>query len=219
MKNIMRVCLCVCVSMMFIFTNPVSAGGKKEKILPAPQMKGGMPLMEALKARSSGRNFDTEKMLSDQMLSNLLWAGFGVNRPDTGKRTAPSAMNWQELEIYVVLAEGAYVYDATGNKLKLVVAKDLRELAGLQSYVKTAPVNLVYVSDFKKMATTEEGSKLISWNHAGYVGQNIYLFCASEGLSTVVRASGNREKMAKALKLRPEQHISMFQSVGYPKKQ
>jgi len=204
--------------MMFIFTNPVFAGDKSEKILPAPQMQGGMPLMEALKARSSGRSFDSGKMLSDQILSNLLWAGFGVNRPDTGKRTAPSAMNWQELEIYVILAEGAYAYDATGNKLKLVVAKDLRDLAGLQSYVKTAPVNLVYVSDFKKMATNEEGSKLMSWNHAGYVGQNIYLFCASEGLSTVVRASGNRETMAKALNLRPEQHISMFQSVGYPKK-
>ena len=124
------------------------AGAQEPKaiiVLPAPQTDGGRPLMQALKERKSTREFSGEK-LPVQVLANLLWAGFGVNRPD-GRRTAPSAMNWQEIEIYVVAADGAYVYDAAKNQLVPVAKEDLRGLAGTQPFVATAPVILVYVAD------------------------------------------------------------------------
>ena len=188
----------------------------KPVILPAPQTDGGRPLMQALKERKSTREFSGEK-LPAQVLANMLWAGFGVNRPD-GKRTAPSAMNWQEIEIYVVTADGAYVYDAAKNRLEPAAKEDLRNLAGTQSYVATSPVNLVYVADMTK-ATGDAGDKeLFTGADAGFIAQNVYLYCASEGLATVVRASVDREALGKALKLKATQKIVLAQSVGYPKK-
>src|SRR5512136_3036653 len=117
--------------------------------LPAPQKSGGMPLMEALAKRSTARAFAT-KDLSPQQLSSLLWACFGINRPD-GKRTAPSANNRQETDIYVLLKSGAYVYDAKSNELNQVVAEDIRSLSGKEEFVKDAPVTLVFVAGVSKM--------------------------------------------------------------------
>jgi SagB-type dehydrogenase family enzyme len=185
--------------------------------LPAPQTTGGMPLMQALKARHSTREFSSLK-LPPQVLSNLLWAAFGVNRPDSGKRTAPSAMNWQETDIYVATADGLYVYDAKGNKLVPVLAEDVRAATGTQSYVGEAAVNLVYVADLVKTGrASAEDQALYNGADTGVIAQNVYLFCASEGLGVVVRGSINRASLAKTMKLRPDQKIILAQTVGYPR--
>jgi len=185
--------------------------------LAKPDTKGGMPLMQALNARQTGRAFSPEK-LSPQMLSNLLWAAFGVNRPD-GKRTAPSANNRQTIDIYVTLPDAAYLYNAKEHRLEPVADGDLRAATGAQPFVSEAPLNLVYVSDTAKMATTSEADRaLYAGAETGFISQNVYLFCASEGLATVVRASVDRAALSKAMQLRPQQQITLVQSVGYPKK-
>ena len=183
--------------------------------LPKPNTTGGMPLMQALSTRQSGREFSAEK-LSPQALSNLLWAAYGVNRPD-GKRTAPSANNRQTIDVYVALTEGVYLYNAKEHRLDLVAAGDLRAATGQQPFVALAPLDLVYVADFAKMAETPDATRtLYSAAETGFIGQNVYLYCASEGFSTVIRAMVNREELAKALHLRPEQKIMLSQTVGYP---
>jgi nitroreductase len=193
------------------------AQGLKPVALPAPQTSGGKPLMQALKERKSTREFSPEK-LSPQVLSNLLWAGWGINR-ENGLRTAPSSSNKQEIEIYAVTADGAYVYDAKGNALKPVVSGDLRKVTGTVAFVGEAPLNLVYVADFSKMGNGDENAKTATANaNTGLIAQNVYLFCASEGLGTVVRGSVPRAELSKALNLRPDQRITLAQTVGYIKK-
>ena len=189
----------------------------KPVALPAPQTSGGKPLMQALKERKSTREFSPEK-LSPQVLSNLLWAGWGINR-ENGLRTAPSSSNKQEIEIYAVTADGVYVYDAKGNALKPVVSGDLRKATGTQPFVGEAALNLVYVADFSKMGNGDENGKTATANaNTGLIAQNVYLFCASEGLGTVVRGSVPRAELSKALNLRPDQRITLGQTVGYIKK-
>ena len=186
--------------------------------LPSPQTEIGKPLMQALKLRASTRNFDT-KELSLQELSNLLWAAYGINRPESGKRTVPSAMNWQEYDIYVVLKNGAYLYNAKENELKLITKGDIREYCGVQDFVKTAPLNLVYVADFSRVSRVNEDDKLIFVAaDCGFIAQNVYLYCASEGLACVVRGIVNKEKLPEALKLNSNQKVILAQTVGYPKK-
>lgn len=185
--------------------------------LPQPQTEGGKPLMEALRDRKTSREF-SERKLPDQVLSNLLWAANGVNRPDSGMRTAPSARNWQEIDVYVAMAEGLYLYDARAHALQPVLARDLRELTGTQPFVKDAPINLVYVADYTRMgAASEEHKDFYSATDTGFISQNVYLFCASEGLATVVRGLVDRPVLAAAMKLRPEQRIILAQTIGYPK--
>jgi SagB-type dehydrogenase family enzyme len=185
--------------------------------LVKPQTVGGMPLMQALQARSSARSFST-KELPQQVLSNLLWAAFGVNRPATGKRTAPSARNWQEIDIYVVVAAGLYLYDAQAHALKPILAQDIRALTGRQSLVKEAPVNLIYVADFSRMDMAADDEKIFySAADTGFISQNVYLYCASEGLATFVRSLIDKPTLAKAMNLRPDQQITLAQSVGYHK--
>jgi nitroreductase len=184
--------------------------------LPAPQKTGGLPLMEALAKRSTARAFDS-KELSPRQLSSFLWAADGVNRPD-GKRTAPSARNFQETDIYVLLKQGAYVYSAKSNKLDLVVAEDLRVLGGTQAFVKDAPVTLVFVADLSIMGDGSNEDKKNTANiDVGYISQNVYLFCASEGLVTGARGSVDWATLGPKLKLRPDQMIILAQSAGYPK--
>lgn len=186
--------------------------------LPKPQTDTGRPLMQVLKDRSSTRAFSAEK-LPLQTLSNLLWAAFGVNRPDSGKRTAPSAMNWQEVDIYVATADGLYVYDAKSHQLNPVLRDDVRAKTGTQDFVKDAPVDLVYVADLAKTNRGGEDRDMYMGADAGFIAQNVYLFCASEGLATVVRGSVDRPALAKTIRLRPDQRIILAQTVGYPKKQ
>ena len=185
--------------------------------LPQPQTEGGKPLMQALKARHTTREFKPNP-LAAQVLSNLLWAAFGINRPDSGKRTAPSARNWQEIDIYVAMAEGTYVYDAKTHRLNPVLSGDIRAATGAQDFVKDAPVNLVYVADLAKTGdASAEGQNLYTAVDTGFISQNVYLFCASEGLATVVRGTVDRPALAKLLKLRTDQKIIVAQTVGYPK--
>lgn len=196
---------------------PLAAQELKPVQLPKPQTQGGMPLMQALNQRQSARAFATEK-LPPQMLSNLLWAAWGVNRPD-GRRTAPSASNRQEIDVYVAAADALYLYEPKTHVLQPVVAGDLRPLTGVQAFVKDAAINLVYVADTARMGKgTEEQMSLYMGADSGVIVQNVYLYCASEGLATVVRAMVNRPELAKAMKLRPEQRIVLTQTVGYPKK-
>jgi len=197
--------------------SPKAESPKVIKLLQ-PQTDKGIPLMTALKNRRTGREFSDRK-LSIQVLSNLLWAAFGVNRPGTGYRTAPSAVNWQEMDIYVALPEGLYLYDANTSVLGQVLPNDIRALTGKQLFVKDAPVNLIYVADLSKMGRSgAEEKNFYSAADAGFISENVYLFCASEGLSTVVRGLVDREGLAKAMNLRPEQKIILAQTVGYPKK-
>ena len=182
-----------------------------------PQTDGGRPLMQVLKDRHSSRNFSS-KELQLQVLSNLLWAAFGINRPDSGKRTAPSAVNWQNIDIYVAMAKGLYIYEAKEHILKPILAEDVRAATGTQPFVKNVPVNLIYVADFSKITRgTDETKNFYSAAHTGFISQNVYLYCASEGLATVVRGLVDKEAMAKVMKLRPNQKVMLAQSIGYPK--
>jgi len=194
----------------------LSAQELKPIKLPEPQTGIGKPLMEALKLRQTSRSFNL-KPLSVQDLSNLLWAADGINRPDDGKRTAPSAMNWQEIGIYVVLADGAYLYDVKTNLLNPVTAGDLREKCGSQDFVKSAPLNLVYVADMSKVTSKNEDDRtLYTAADCGFIAQNVYLYCASEGLATGVRAMVDRDALSKDMMLRDRQKIVLVQAVGYP---
>lgn len=185
-------------------------------VLPAPQKTGGMPLMDVLAMRSTSRAFDTTS-LSLQQLSDLLWASFGINRP-SGKRTAPSANNKQEIDIYVLLKSGSYVYDAQNHLLNLVTDEDLRSQAADQRYAE-APVQLIFIADLAKRGNGTDQERLMTSNiDCGYISQNTYLYCTSEGLATGARGSVNREALTPKLNLRNDQRIILAHSVGYPKK-
>ncbi len=203
---------------MYLLCTTVFAETLKPITLLKPELGGGKPLMQALQQRSSSRSFSSEK-LPLQVLSNLLWAAFGFNRTDAGKRTAPSAVNWQEIDIYVATADGLYLYDAKPHQLLPILGEDIRKLTGLQGFVKEAPVNFIYVADFSRMTGAQrEEKEFYSAADTGFISQNVYLFCASEGLATVVRGSIDREALARAMKLRPDQKIILAQTIGYPKK-
>jgi SagB-type dehydrogenase family enzyme len=184
--------------------------------LPKPARRGGLPLMDALARRHSSREF-SRKEIPDAVLSSLLWAAFGINRPESHKRTAPSAHDWEEMDIYIAMAKGLYVYDAKAHALNLVAPQDLRARTGIQPYVGDAPVNLVYVADLTRMSqASPEEKQWYSGPDAGFIAQNVYLFCASEGLATVVRALVDRPLLSKAMGLKPQQQIVLAQSVGFP---
>lgn len=191
---------------ILLLTAPLVA---QEIRLPAPDKKGGKPLMLALSERKSTRSFQ-EKELPAQVLSNLLWVANGFNRED--KRTAPTAVNKQELELYVVMKKGIYFYNAREHKLTLVKEGDYREISGTQPYVADAPVNLLFVSDLAKAASTN-----YAYTDCGFVAQNIYLYCASEGLATVVRGSFDKKRVEELLQLPASHEVLLAQTVGYPK--
>jgi SagB-type dehydrogenase family enzyme len=172
--------------------------------------------MEVLKDRKTIRSF-SQKELPLQELSNLLWAAFGVNRPGEGKRTAPSAMNKQEIDIYVAKKDGLYLYDANKNVLQKIHGDDIRAATGGQDYVGAAPVNLLFVADYSKFGDIpKENKDLFSAADVGFIAQNVYLYCASEGLGAVVRALIDREKLGELMKLKENQKIILAQTVGYP---
>lgn len=204
-------------TMLMIGAMGVAVAGGDELIrLPAPQTQGGMPLMEALKARHSSREF-SPRALPLQILSDLLWAANGVSRPESGKRTAPSAKDMREISVYVATADGAYLFDPKAHALLRVAERDIRKLTGTQDFAGQAPLNLVYVAEQNRMDTSEENKRFYSATDTGFIAQNVYLFCASAGLATVVRGSVDREALAAALGLAPHQQITLAQTVGYPK--
>ena len=205
---------------VFLLASPGATAAQELKPIPLMQFQldTGRPLVHVLKERKSSRAFSPRK-LPKRVLSNLLWAANGINRPASGGRTAPSAMNQHEIDIYVATPEGLYLYDAKGRQLRPVLKQDIRALTGQQAYVQDAPVNLIFVADLTRMTRTPvEERDLYAAADTGFISQNIYLYCASEGLATVVRGGIDRTGLANIMKLRPEQRIVLAQSVGYPKK-
>ena len=183
--------------------------------LPKPRTEGGKPLMQALKERQSTREFSPQPLTSQQ-LSDLLWAAFGVNRPD-GHRTAPSTMNLRAIDVYVGLTNGLFLYDADANALKPVSPEDIRPATGGQESLRAAPVALIFVADESRMAKVAPAEReFYAAADTGYISQNVYLFCASEGLATVVHAV-DKAALAKAMKLAPEKKVVLAQAVGHPK--
>jgi SagB-type dehydrogenase family enzyme len=184
--------------------------------LPPPRTGIGLPLMEALAKRNSSREFSPEA-LPDQVLSDLLWAAFGVNRPASGMRTAPSAVNWQEIDIYVATANGLYLFNATAHRLIPLLNDDIRAAVGIQQYPATAPVVLIYVADFSKMKrASDQDKEFYSAADTGFISQNVYLYCASEDLATCVIGLIKRKSLAQKLNLQDGQKIILAQPVGYP---
>lgn len=193
----------------------VSAAQDKEILLANVQTTGGKPLMEALRDRKTTREFKVSE-LPRETLGNLLWAAFGINRPATGHRTAPSAMNSQEMDILVALKDGLYVYEASSNKLKLRRAGDFRPKISSAPYCVRASAVLLYVAGKDRMTKAKPDTKsFYAAFDAGCICQNVYLFCSSKGLGTVV-FDLNRPPLAKALELNDEQEIIMAQAVGIP---
>jgi SagB-type dehydrogenase family enzyme len=212
MRYIVSVTLLLLVSVVV-----VTAQELKPIQLPAPDTTGGKPLMQALYDRHSTRDFSSDT-LTLPVLSNLLWAACGVNRPD-GKRTAPSAMNKQEIELYLATANGLYLYDPAKHLLQQILPADIREKTGMQDFVKSVPLNIVYVANYDTMGGSSNDEKTpYAYADAAFIAENVYLYCASEGLATVVRGSVKRVELEKAMNLRPNQHVILAQSVGYPKK-
>jgi SagB-type dehydrogenase family enzyme len=195
---------------------PARGDASETIVLPEPQKKGGIPLMEGISKRRSDREFASQE-LPLPLLSNLLWAAYGVNRAD-GHRTAPSALDAQEIDVYVALPSGAYLYDATAHQLKLIVSSDLRSITGYQDFVDDAPLDLVFVADYSRMklvpVALRESYASVA---AGAISQNVYLFAAGNGLATVIRAWIDRESIANALGLSHDHQVLLSQTVGYPK--
>jgi len=207
------------VSIYFLSLSFTCAQELKQIQLPSPQTEIGKPLMQVLLNRHSVRSFDV-KQLPIQELSNLLWAAYGINRPESDHRTVPSAMNWQEYDVYVVLQEGIYFYNAKLNSLEPIVSGDFREFAGKQDFVKTAPLNLIYVANYSRISKSgdlTEDQKTFSLVDAGFIAENVYLYCSSQGLAVVVRGMVDHVKLTEILKLKPEQKVILTQTVGYPK--
>ena len=188
--------------------------------LPPPSTSGGMPLRDALSARATHREFSSEA-LSEQELSDLLWAANGFNRPDARKRTAPTAINRQEIDIYVFLGDGAYFWDSEANELRRVCGNDLRCFvgrmnAGADNFAVKAPVTLAYVVDYERQGMQERPADAFKYASVdcGFVGQNVYLHCAASGLNTVFLGMIDAERISKALAL-PATKVPMFaQTVG-----
>lgn len=182
--------------------------------LPAPRKEGGMPLMAALKLRHSTRAY-SNRPLSTQTLSDLLWAAFGTNRP-SGDRTAPYWRHVMVIDVYAAMADGVWLYDPRGHALAPHLSEDIRAQTGLQDFVATAPLNLIYVAHGERMTDVPpEERRLYASVDAGFIGQNVYLFCASEGLGSVFRGAVDYPRLAQALKLPKEQFVTFAQTVGY----
>lgn len=192
------------------------AGNLESVDLPKPRVTGGKPLMEVLNNRKSSRQF-SRREIPIQMLSDMLWAAWGVNRPESGKRTAPSAVNWQEIDLYVASGKGLYLYDAFEHRLIHLLTEDIRGLTGRQDFVESAPINFIFVADYSRMGNASDRDKdFYAAADVGFISQNVYLFCASEGLATVVRGALNRDKLAEKMDLAADKRIILAQTVGYP---
>jgi nitroreductase len=194
-------------------TLPVAAA--QVRSLPPPAQSGGMPLMSALKARRSIRRFKADP-LPPQVLSDLLWAAFGVNR-SSGDRTAPYWRHIMVIDVYLAMADGVWRFDPAAHALSPHLAADLRAKTGTQDFVGSAPVNLVYVAHGERMTDVADADRrLYASVDSAFIGQNIYLFCASEGLATVFRGAVDYPALDVALRLPKGQFVTFAQTVGYP---
>jgi SagB-type dehydrogenase family enzyme len=219
MRNKKNISWCVVIALFFCATLnlylPISNAEELKPIqLQEPQLDHGVLLMKALKERKSTRSFKEQELPLD-VLSNLLWAAAGINRP-SGMRTVPSAKNWQEIDVYVAMKQGLYLYNAQKNLLEPMLEKDIRSFTGKQLFVQKAPLTLIYVADFSKMDAPSSESEFYAGTDTGFISQNVYLFCASEGLATVVLGWVDKDALKKAMNLPKEKKVILTQPVGYP---
>lgn len=202
--------------MFFFVPRPNPAVSAEPIVLPAPRLDAGQPLMATLKARKSTREFSS-RALPIQVLGELLWAGFGVNRPESGMRTAPSAHNRQEVDIYVATAQGLFLYNASKHMLEPIIDQDIRASTGKQHYPAQAPVNLIYIVNFDRMPGVPRQDAIeAAAVSTGAIVQNVSLYCASEGLANVPRGWLDRALLGRAMGLSGNQYIILAQTVGYP---
>ena len=195
---------------------PAVAATDNERALPAPRKDGGKPLMQALAARRSTREY-ADRALPDQVLSDLLWAAYGVNRA-SGDRTAPYWRHIMIIDVYAAMADGVFLYDPKRHVLTRQSGDDIRAQTGQQDFVGSAPLNLIYVAHGERIKEVpQEARRLYASADTGFIGQNVYLYCASEGLATVFRGAVLSEQLGKTLRLGAGQFVTFCQSVGYPK--
>ena len=186
--------------------------------LTKPTLSGGKTLMETIKDRKSCKQF-TDRSIDPETLSTLLWAAFGINRPDSGKRTAPSARNIQEVDVYAILPDGAFIYDPVKHMLDQISSDDLRAISANQEEYQHTPLHLAYVADYSRQdipVEKRERYERFSNAHAGFIGQNVYLYCASVGLGSCFAANFNDGGLKKALDLGADQIALYTQIIGYP---
>lgn len=201
----------------------VAAAGLSSKVqaqqkiaLPPANTDGGMPLMTALKARHSTREY-SDRPLTQQMLSDLLWAAFGINRPN-GDRTAPYWRHIMVIDVYSVMADGVWLYEPKSHSLLLHQKRDIRKQTGTQDFVGSAPLNLAYVAHGERMGDiSAEERRLYASVDAAFIGQNVYLYCASVGLGTVFRGAVDTATLGRAMNLPGGQFVTFAQTVGYPR--
>jgi nitroreductase len=199
-------------------TSPAPAAKEQTKrlILPAPRTDGGMPLLRALKLRQSTREY-AEKPIPAPLLSDLLWAAFGINRR-SGDRTAPYWRHVMAIDLYLAMPDGVWIYDPQAHALEPHMTEDIRAQTGLQDFVGAAPLNLIYIAHGERMIdVSPEDRRLYASVDAGFIGQNVYLFCASEGLASVFRGAVDYATLARTLRLPKEQFVAFAQTVGYPR--
>ncbi len=175
-----------------------------------------MPLASALKLRRSTREY-AARVLPEQVLSDLLWAAFGINRPN-GDRTAPYWRHIMVIDVYLAMADGVFLYEPHDHALVPHLPTDVRAQTGLQDFAATAPLDLVYVAHGERMQDISAVERrLYASVDAAFIGQNVYLFCAAQGLATVFRGAVDVAACARALKLPQEQFVTFAQTVGYPR--
>jgi len=195
-----------------------ATGSERPKVmdLPPARKSGGMPLISALQQRHSTREY-SDRPIPKQLLSDLLWAAFGINRP-SGDRTAPYWRHVMVIDLYLALPDGVWIYEPKAHTLHLHLADDIRGQTGHQDFVATAPLNLIYVAHGERMTDiSPEERRLYASVDAGFIGQNVYLLCASEGLATVFRGAVDYAKLARTLQLPDQQFVTFAQTVGYPR--
>jgi nitroreductase len=199
----------------FAATQTVLAEEAAAMELPPPRTDGGKPLIQALRLRRSIREY-ADKPLAAQVLSDLLWAAFGINRPAMGDRTAPYWRHVMVIDIYAAMADGVWLYEPKRHALLPHLRTDIRAQTGLQDFVGTAPLNLVYVAHGERMQDiSAEERRLYASVDTGFIGQNVYLFCASEGLATVFRGAVDYDKLSRTMQLGEGQFVTFAQTVGY----
>ncbi len=213
--------LCLCLITVFAFSFLLSAQEIKTESLPKPNINGrNSSILKLLENRRTHRQFST-KEISAQQLSEILWCANGVNDTISGKRTVPSAYNWHGVTVYAAASNGLFIYEPNEHSLNKISDKDIRTFTGSQDFVKRAPLTLIYVADFGKMnpksKTMNDDKRLfLSAIEAGCMVQSVYLYCASEGLNTVVRDMVDRDALAKQMEvLKPKQKIVIVQTIGY----
>lgn len=185
--------------------------------LPPPRQSGGLPLMAALQRRRSDRAYLAQP-ITREVLSNLLWAAFGINRAESGDRTAPYWRHVMVIDLYLAMADGVWLYEPKAHALLSRIRDDIRRETGMQDFVAGAPLELIYVAHGERMDVPPEERRLYASVDSAFIGENVYLFCASEGLGSVFRGSFDQEALARRLKLGAQEFVTFVQTVGYPQR-